>query len=110
MKRVELSKATKPLRDYAERADQELVVVTARGKPVAAVISLAGIDEESLAVSTDRGFGQLVQRSRERREREGGVSATEVRKLVQSMPSAGGRSQRRKSPSSPKRDSRTAED
>jgi prevent-host-death family protein len=82
MKRIELSKATEPLRDYAKRAKNGPVIVTARGKPLAAVVSLEGVDRESLSLSTNPAFIAMIEESRIRHEREGGISSEEMRKRL----------------------------
>ncbi len=64
MKTLELSKAVKSLASYAADAQSGPVLVTRYGKPLAAVISMAGIDRESLALSTHPKFIALIERSR----------------------------------------------
>jgi hypothetical protein len=81
-----MAKATSPLSEYARRVKVEPTIVTLRGRPVAAVVSLEGVDEESLAVSTDPRFIRIIQRSRKRQEEEGGVPAAEVRRLFDLPP------------------------
>ena len=53
MKTIDTTKATGHLRDYAERARDEVLVVTKRGKPVAAVVGVDEFDYESLSLSTN---------------------------------------------------------
>ena len=79
MKSVELAEATGALADYARAADETLVV-TRRGKPVAAVVPLRGVDLESLAVSTSPVFIDIVERARARFKETGGVSLEEIKR------------------------------
>jgi hypothetical protein len=102
VKRIDVSKATAPLSKYATRAGRETVVVTVRGKPVIAVVSLEGVDAESLAVSTSPKFLGIIERSRKRHADEGGISAKDVRRLLGLE-----KKKRAKSKASPKNSPRT---
>ena len=82
MKTIDINKATGRLRDYAENARDGVVVVTRRGKPVAAVIGVDQFDYESLSLSTNPTFLDIIARSRARLEREGGVPDAEVRRRL----------------------------
>lgn len=82
MKTIDISKATGALRDYAEIASKEVVVVTRRGKPVAAVIGVDQFDYESLSLSTNPKFIEIIARSRARMEKEGGIPAAEMRRRL----------------------------
>jgi len=79
MRTVEISEATASLSDYAREARKGTLVVTRRGKPVAAVVPVEGMDLESLALSTSRDFIALIERSRASYRKSGGVSLSEVR-------------------------------
>ena len=82
MKTIELSKATSQLRDYAESAAKEMVVVTRNGKPLAAVVSLEGIDLESFSLSMNPKFIQIMEKSRESASIHGALTSDEVRKKL----------------------------
>ena len=56
MKVIELSTATRPLAEYASEIGDEIVVLTAHEKPVAAIVSLAHLDREAVALSTSTEF------------------------------------------------------
>jgi prevent-host-death family protein len=56
MTRVELKKATAPLSEYAEKARKDPVIVVKQGKPFAAVVPIRNVDEETVALSTNRKF------------------------------------------------------
>ena len=82
MKTIDISKATGKLRDYAENARSEVVIVTRRGKPVAAVVGVEEFDLESLSLSTNPQFAQIIASARQRLENEGGIPAAEVRRRL----------------------------
>jgi prevent-host-death family protein len=80
MKSVEIGEAKGALADYARKAHRETLVVTRRGRPVAAVVPIRGVDMESLALSTNPDFVGLIQRARARYKATGGVSLEEMRR------------------------------
>ncbi len=82
MKTIDIAKATGQLREYAKNARNEVVVVTRRGKPLAAVVGVDEFDYESLSLSTNPKFIEIIARSRGRMEREGGIPAAEVRRRL----------------------------
>jgi prevent-host-death family protein len=82
MKTVELRDATLSLADYAREAADGPLVVTVRGKPVAALVPVEGMDPESLSVSTNPQFVDLIEKSRRSLEEKGGVSSEEVRRRL----------------------------
>ena len=91
MRTIDIAKATGQLREYAESASQEPVVVTRSGKPIAAVIGVDDFDFESLSLSTNPKFIALIAQSRARLEREGGIPDAEVRRQLGLTPSKGKR-------------------
>ena len=64
MKTIALSAASRPLAAYASELDDEVVLLTQRNRPVAAIVPLRNVDRESLALSTHPGFLALIERSR----------------------------------------------
>jgi hypothetical protein len=80
MKTVELSEATGPLSRYTRQASREPLVITRRGLPFAAVVSIRGIDLEDLSLTTSADFIRLIERSRARYRASGGVSLEEMRR------------------------------
>lgn len=80
MKSVEIGEATRALCDYAREAHGETLVVTRRGRPVAAVVPIRGVDMESLALSTNADFMTLIERARASYKATGGVSLEEMRR------------------------------
>ncbi len=86
MKTLELTNATAPLADYAREVDKEPVIVTRDGKPVAALVSLENADLETVALSVDRQFVALIERSRKRQKAEGGICGTDMRRRLAMKP------------------------
>jgi len=82
MRSIDIAKATGQLREYAEKVGKEAVIVTRAGKPIAAVIGVEDFDYESLSLSTNPQFIDLIARSRTRLEREGGIPSAEVRRRL----------------------------
>ena len=63
MKTCALPAGQKQLRDAIRHGEQETVVLTRRGKPVAAVVPIKGIDAETLKLSTSPKFLAILRRS-----------------------------------------------
>jgi len=64
MKKIEISRASRPLADYAEELGDEIVILTSDDKPVAAIVSLKDVDRESWALSTSDVFLKLIEQAR----------------------------------------------
>jgi antitoxin (DNA-binding transcriptional repressor) of toxin-antitoxin stability system len=64
MKTLALSTASRSLAEYASELDDEVVLLTRRNRPVAAIVPLRNVDRETLALSTHPGFLALIERSR----------------------------------------------
>jgi len=74
------------LAEYADAAAEDPIVLTRRGKPIAAVIPLRGdLDLESLSLSTNPDFMAILQRSRDSLRRHGGIGSEEMRRRVEEM-------------------------
>lgn len=87
IRRVEVADATESLATYIRRvAGSGPVVVTEEGQPVAALVMLEDTDLESIALSTDPEFLELIQSSRVRHAKEGGLSSAEVRRRLEGLP------------------------
>ena len=80
MKTVEMAEATDSLSEYARRLQKDTVVVTRRGKPLAALVPLDSDDWEDFVVSQDPAFIKIIERSEARYKAEGGVSLGEMRR------------------------------
>ena len=77
MKTLAKSKATDSLAHYVDSLGDETIVVTRNGRPIAALVSLQNADTETVKLSTDPAFLQLIERSRQPRVR----SAAPIRGL-----------------------------
>jgi hypothetical protein len=60
------------------------VVVTDEGQPLAALVILENTDLETVTLSTDPEFLELIQSSRAVHAQEGGLSSAEVRRRLES--------------------------
>jgi len=63
MKTLALS-ASRSLAEYASELDDEIVLLTKRNRPIAAIVPLRNVDRETLALSTHPVFLALIGRSR----------------------------------------------
>jgi len=81
MKKVKLAEATASLAEYTRKLRGPLVV-TANGKPIAALVPIEGADMETLAVGTNPKFLDIIERSRRRGEAEGSISSEEMRRRL----------------------------
>ena len=82
VKTLELSDATAPLADYVRLADTETTVVMDGGLPVAAVVSLANTDMETISLSQNPQFIEIIEASRASLKTEGALSPNEVRQRL----------------------------
>lgn len=82
MKTIKLSRASRPLADYARELGEDIVVVTERNKPIAAVVPLKHVDSESLAMSTHPEFLDLIMRARREFAAGKTLSLEEMKKAV----------------------------
>jgi antitoxin (DNA-binding transcriptional repressor) of toxin-antitoxin stability system len=84
MKLVEKSEATATLAEYASKIKSGPVIVTQGGRPVAALVAIANADLETVSLSTNRRFLELIERSRLRSRSEGTIPGTEMRRRFES--------------------------
>jgi PHD/YefM family antitoxin component YafN of YafNO toxin-antitoxin module len=82
MKTIKLASASRSLAEYAKELDDQIVVVTDRNKPVAAVVPLKNVDRESLALSSHPEFLEIVAKSRRQFAAGKTVSLEEMRRAV----------------------------
>ena len=82
MKILEMAEATASLAEYARDVRAEPVMVTSRGKPVAALVSIPNVDRESLSLSNNPQFLAILERSWARLKKEGGISDKEMRRRL----------------------------
>jgi prevent-host-death family protein len=101
MKVLDKAKATGALGDYASNVKQEPVIVTSRGKPIAALLPIENADLETVSLSTNPQFIELIERSRARHKAEGAISGDELRSRLGSNTSRSGRGKQRRATGSP---------
>lgn len=78
MKTVEISDVS--LANYGRGARPDTLVLTRRGKPVAAVVPIrAGVDLETFGLSHDPEFIEIINRSWAGYKAQGGVTLEELR-------------------------------
>ena len=83
---VELADATQSLAEYAQQVDDDVIIVTSNGRPIAAVVALPNTDAETVALSQNPQFLAIIERSRARQTREGGISSADMRRRFTDMP------------------------
>ena len=64
MKTIKLTSASRTLAEYAADLADEIVVLTERNRPVAAIVPLKGLDRESIVLSGHPEFLKIIARSR----------------------------------------------
>lgn len=79
MKVLEQTEATASLAEYTAGIDQEPVIITSNGKPIAALLPIENADLETVSLSTNPKFLELIERSRVRHRIEGGISSEGMR-------------------------------
>jgi prevent-host-death family protein len=82
VKTIELANATATLAEYTNDLGDEPVILTKNGKPIAALVSLENVDAETLALSTNQNFMELIEHARQQHQAEGGISAEEMRRRL----------------------------
>jgi hypothetical protein len=80
MKTLELDKASKSLAAYATDLGLESIVLTRKRKPVAALVSLRGVDRESSSLSLDPAFMKIIRRARAEAKRGDVFSLEQVKR------------------------------
>ena len=85
MKTIDITKASKTLSEYAEKSDNEIVVLTSKNKPVAAIVSLKNIDRESLSLSTNPEFMKIIEKSRKNFKLGNKLSFSDMKKEIDKM-------------------------
>ena len=82
MKLMELEKATGSLARYARVARKEPLILTIHGKPVVALLFVGNVDWETLSLSTNPDFLEIIEESRKSLREEGGISEEEMRRRL----------------------------
>jgi len=74
MKTLELSEAKGSLSEYVRKARRETLVLTRRGKAVAAMMPLGEEDYFSMRLASNPEFIAIIERGRAQYKAEGGIS------------------------------------
>jgi antitoxin (DNA-binding transcriptional repressor) of toxin-antitoxin stability system len=82
MKTLDMAQATGPLGEYAREMRDEPVIVTARGKAIAALVPVDDADLEEMSLSHNPKFLALIEHSRARHKAEGGISSATLRRRL----------------------------
>jgi len=82
MRALEIKQATAPLAEYVRTVGEGPVIVSVKGKPVAALVSIENADWETVTLSSHPQFLALIERSRTRQKKEGGISSHELRRRL----------------------------
>jgi antitoxin (DNA-binding transcriptional repressor) of toxin-antitoxin stability system len=82
VKTVEMNDATQTLAECARGIDGEALVVTERGKPVAVLLPLVNVDLETVSLSFNPRFLELIERSRLRLAEEGALSPEDIHRQL----------------------------
>jgi antitoxin (DNA-binding transcriptional repressor) of toxin-antitoxin stability system len=82
MKKIEIKKDLGSLAEYTRRLAEEPVIVTEKGKPIAVLVRIENADDETVSLSNDPKFLAIIERSRARHKKEGGISIKEIRKRL----------------------------
>jgi antitoxin (DNA-binding transcriptional repressor) of toxin-antitoxin stability system len=101
VKTIKLSEASQALAEYAAGRRDEIVVLTERNKPVAALVPLKPADRESLALSSHPEFLNIIERSRAEFRRGQTLSIEEMKHEFPSRRSPSNRLQTTKAPRRP---------
>ncbi|MFQ5640508.1 MAG: hypothetical protein ACE5IR_21210 [bacterium] len=82
MKTIEQKEATETLAKYVSQMADEPMIVTVKGKPIAALVPVNNSDMETVSLSSNPEFLALIERSRARHKEEGGISSEEIRRRL----------------------------
>lgn len=85
MKTMSLTKANKPLSEYARKIKNDVLILTSDGAPVAAVVSLKNMDWESVSLGSNPEFMKLVEKSRKEFKAGKKLTLDEMKKEVARM-------------------------
>jgi PHD/YefM family antitoxin component YafN of YafNO toxin-antitoxin module len=82
MKTIEISTASQPLSTYANEFREETIVLTLNGEAVAIVVCLKDSDPESLSLSTNPKFLEIIEKAREEFRTGKTLSLEEMKRAV----------------------------
>jgi PHD/YefM family antitoxin component YafN of YafNO toxin-antitoxin module len=79
MRIIEIAKTNATLAEYTSDITQAPVIIVNNGQPVAALITLDNVDMETLFLSTNPKFIELIEHSRAQQRSNDGISSVEMR-------------------------------
>jgi len=82
MRTLEVTDSTPSLAQCIRGVRKRPLILTRKGKPVAAIVSIENGDWETISLSLDPKFVALIEQSRAQFRAEGGVSSAEVRRRL----------------------------
>ena len=85
MKTIDLEKASKPLSEYTKEIDKEILILKSKDKPVAAIVSLKNVDVESISLSTNPEFLEIIENSRREFTLGKRISFDEMKNEIEKM-------------------------
>jgi hypothetical protein len=88
MKTIDVTEITALVGKYLVDPHQEPVILTGKGKPLAVVLPVNGADVETISLSFHPKFLAIMERSRRRYDKEGGISHEEMLRLFGLEPKA----------------------
>jgi prevent-host-death family protein len=80
MRTIEMTKSEATLAEYIHSLTDEPLIITINGKPIAALISVKNMDIETAKLSVHPDFVAIIERSRTRYKKEGGISGKDMRR------------------------------
>lgn len=82
MKKLELTEAQGTLAAFVRETQDESLILTSKGRPVAALVPIRGGDLESASLSLNPKFLAIIERSRASLEANGGIPLEEMRQRL----------------------------
>jgi len=82
MRTIEISTASKPLADYAREIGGEMIILTDKDRPIAAIVSLENVDRESLSLGVNPKFLEIIKRAEDEFKAGKTLSLEEMKREV----------------------------
>ena len=82
MKMLDLSQATKSLETYARQLNEEPLILTEDGSPIAALMPIGEADMDTASLPDNPKFMAIIEHARAQRRSGLGMSTDEVRRAL----------------------------
>jgi antitoxin (DNA-binding transcriptional repressor) of toxin-antitoxin stability system len=82
MKTIDIANATESLGRYARELNQETLVLTQQGQPIAALLPIDETDIEGIKLGTNARFLAIIKEARAQVQAGAGLSTDEVRRQL----------------------------